>query len=1458
VRLHLTVATTTGAGPTDVAVELADGATVDTLETAVAARTADRRRAAGGVWLGTRQLPAGTPLEASGVHDGVLIGLGAAPPDMLGHDLPPGLQLHVIGGPDAGRAYAVQDGTLVLGRGSADVVELDDPRVSRRHAALNVSEGTVSVEDLGSRNGTTVDGVLVAGPVGLELGQLLRIGDSLLTLVQASDPDAALAEADDCTLTYNRPPRLLPPPVEVAITLPEAPRARERRDFPFIAIALPLVFGVVAAVVSGSKSFLLFTALSPLMIIGNTVQDRRRGGKQARQEQADYEIALSQLEARTSMALDVEQRARRAAHPDAAEALLIALGPRRRLWERRRVDADFLSLRVGMADQPARARRVDRRGGASDDDGEELAAPMVPVELPLPEVGVLGVAGSPAAVRGLGRWLIGQVAVLHSPRDVSVVVLTPHDADADWSWLRWLPHARPSEGQDALITIGNDTETTATRVAELVAIVKARQAAAKDAGLRAGAASFAAVVVVLDGARHLRVLPGVAQVLREGPSVGVYSICLDAEQKLLPEECSATVSWSTTEAGLLTVERTLHAPVKDAVGERVAAAWSEQLARELAPIRDISAAEDDSGLPTSARLLELLALDPPSPDSIRAGWLAGGRTTRAVIGAGIDGSFAFDLRRDGPHGLIAGTTGAGKSELLQTIVASLATANRPDAMTFVLVDYKGGSAFKDCVHLPHTVGMVTDLDNHLVERALVSLSAELRRREHQLAAVGAKDIEDYTELVDRQSAPPLPRLLLVIDEFASMVRELPDFVTGLVNIAQRGRSLGIHLLLATQRPSGVVSPEIRANTNLRIALRVTDPAESIDVIDAADAARISKSTPGRGYVRLAHSTLLPFQAGRVGGRAPGRMGSTTTQPFVAPITWADLGRPAPRRPASREQMQEVTDLSLLVQAVQQAAEQAQLPAQRRPWLPALPSVVLLDELGPASAASGATLPAIPFGIEDLPDEQLQRTATLPLEGGGHLFAIGASRSGRSQLLRTLAASIGSGYSTGDVHVYGLDCGNGALMPLAALPHCGAIVQRSEAERAARLLGRLQSELERRQSLLASSGFADIDEARRATPLAERLPHIVVLIDRWEGFTTTLGEVDGGRLLDVVLVLLREGPSAGLHVVITGDRSLLSGRISATTEDKIAFRLADRGDVTLLGLNPRSLPDEVAPGRAFRAEVGTELQVALLTDDPSGQAQAAVLTAIAAAAAARDAGLVQERRPFRVDVLPARLSFEQAWELRTDVSRPMFALVGVGGDELTGLGPDFAKSAPAFIVAGPAKSGRSTVLVTMTRSLLAGGSRVALACPRPSPLRALGVAAGVVACWTGPDLEPDELEKALSEARQDPFVLVIDDGELLKECQARELLRALVKGERGPERALVLGGSSDDLCTGLSNWQVDARKARQGALLSPQGLSDGDLIGVRVPRSSIGGPVQPGRALLHAGDGRLLTVQVPLS
>ena len=233
---------------------------------------------------------------------------------------------------------------------------------------------------------------------------------------------------------------------------------------------------------------------------------------------------------------------------------------------------------------------------------------------------------------------------------------------------------------------------------------------------------------------------------------------------------------------------------------------------------------------------------------------------------------AIDLVRDGPHALVAGTTGSGKSELLRTMVASIAADAGPDDVTFVLIDYKGGATFDACRDLPHTVGVVTDLDERLAARAIRSLDAEIRRRERALRDAGAVDLADYRRAPRRDGRAPLPRLVVVIDEFAALAVELPTFLSSLVGVAQRGRSLGIHLVLATQRPAGVVSDDIRANTNLRIALRLNDRHDAIDVVGSAAPAALPRSLPGRAVLRLGPEELVTFQtatSSAIVGRAAG-------------------------------------------------------------------------------------------------------------------------------------------------------------------------------------------------------------------------------------------------------------------------------------------------------------------------------------------------------------------------------------------------------------------------------------------------------------------------------------------------------------------------------------------------------------------------------------------------------------
>jgi S-DNA-T family DNA segregation ATPase FtsK/SpoIIIE len=1403
-------------------------------------------RSDGPVFLDDQPLDLGLPLSGSGLHDGATLWLRAPGPAPYTTE---GLvTIRAVAGAGAGRIWSLGPGEHRIGAAGSTVAVGEALEAAVISVSVNATVRVRSAADGVLLDRETVD----SGPVVWREGAQLLVGNTLLEAHPVLIPDAMVEQSPDSEyLDYNRPPRLLPPSRPTTFRLPSEPKAPGTNALPWLAALLPAGFGGVMAFALHNPIYLMMTAMSPLMMLSNWFSSRRQGRSGHRGRLAEYRARTNAVEADISTALQIERGDRRTAGPDAAELLVIATGPRARLWERRSTDPDHLVVRVGTADRPS-VVTVETDG----DDTQRRAQPRlvqdVPVSFSLVQAGVVGIAGSDEWPRRMARWLAGQLSALQSPRDLQLYVLTDPGAAQLWGWAAWLPHTRPSLGQQSLTLLGTDAETIARRVAELIELIEARRQARLNASANTVSAD-PSIVVVLDGARRLRSLPGVVNILLSGPAVGVYSICVDSDERTLPEECTTVLVGGAGMPATLRQQRS--AQISDIRADDIVDDWFRIAGRSLAPLRDVSDSQGELALPSSARLLELLNLQDPTPSAITGRWSSSGRSTRAVVGYSLDGPFALDLVHHGPHGLVAGTTGSGKSEFLQTVVASLAVANRPDAMNFVLVDYKGGAAFKDCVNLPHTVGMVTDLDTHLVERALTSLGAELNRREHQLAAAGAKDLEDYLDYaVRRPGLPPIPRLLIVIDEFASMARELPDFVTGLVNVAQRGRSLGIHLILATQRPSGVVSAEIRANTNLRVALRVTDAGESSDVIDAREAASISSAHPGRAYVRLGHSSLIPFQTGRVGGRRPQRDRAEVIAPFLHPVSWQDLGRPVPQRPRGVTETEEATDLSVLVSAVQLANDMLGLAPQRRPWLPALPAAHVVElPSEPVRDARGE--PTFAWALADLPSTQTQEPVTIDLSTFGHLHIVGAPRSGRSQALRTIAVAAASASSVSDLHLYGLDCGNGALLPMTKLPHCGAVVQRSDVERAVRLLNRLHTEVQQRQRLLGEGGFADVTEQRTSSPPAERLPHIMLLLDRWEGFMGTLSEHDAGALTDLIFTLSREGASAGVHLIIAGDHMLLSGRISSLCDEKLVLRLSDRTDASMAGLNPRKIPENMPAGRGYRAVTAVETQVALVGADPAGPSQVAAMHALAAKLTEREAGVPKELRPNRIAVMPSQLTFEQAW---ASVKKPTpgWALLGVGGDEMEPIGMDLVADVPTFLIAGPSRSGRSTALLVMAESLLSGGVELVLGTPLRSPLQSLAGRPGVRGVITSDN--PKDAEFAdLIDPGDGPVALLIDDAESWKDVAAREWLRQLIRRASGTRRAVVIAGEISSVAMGFSGWQVEIKKNRRGLLLSPPTISAGDLVGTRLTRAQLAERVVPGAARVHLGDGILQAAQVPL-
>jgi S-DNA-T family DNA segregation ATPase FtsK/SpoIIIE len=1408
------------------------------------------------VFVGGFPLDPAQPLTRSPLRDGVLVSVGDPRGCLLPE--PAGLvEIRIAGGPDAGDVVRLPLGEFDIGTAPHAVVRM--PR-GPGHAVTGTVEpdGTVRLEPVPGVE-VRLEQEPLTTATRWEPRVQLRVpdpgGDVVLELAVPGPADAALDPTDDGGLAFNRPPRLAPYHEVVKLVRPQKPEKPGGVHIPWVIALIPLVLGGVMYFVMRKTGggmqmiYLLFLLMSPVMLIGTGLGNLRSGRKKYRKDMKQYRQDAAEFDGKVDAARRVEELHRRLDQPEPAAALLVAAGPRHTLWERRPVDPDALTLRIGLGDLPA--GRVEVRDGA-----ETEPAPItrsVPVSVSLRDAGVVGIAGPRPYRAGLSRWLLLQLAVQHSPVELSLVLLSarpPEDA-GEWEWTRWLPHLR---GGDGGLRAGLDPQGTAARAVELATLVEARRAAARGGGgFGAGVATFDPVVVVLDGARDLRRLAGVPTVLDDGPALGVYAICLDDEERFLPEECSAVAVLRSRHEVALSVSG--RAVVDGVLPDGLGIAHAERAARAMAPVRDVSRDDEGSRLPASARLLAVLGMEHPTPGGIARGWALGGRTTQALLGVGETGPFGVDLRLDGPHGLIAGTTGSGKSELLQTLIASLSVGNRPDEFTFVLIDYKGGAAFKDCVRLPHTVGMVTDLDGHLTTRALESLAAELRRRERRLGRAGAKDIEDYLDQL-RPGDEPMPRLLIVIDEFAALVAELPDFVAGLVDVARRGRSLGVHLLLATQRPAGVVSNDIKSNTNLRIALRVTDSEDSQDVIDAADAAHIAKSTPGRAYARLGHSSLIAFQSARVGGKPPSQGGDTPAA-AVLPTSFPAEAEPWPRMRVEdgEDDPTRPTDLATLVEAIRGAGELAGITPPPSPWLPALDEVVVLDDLDLPAAATVGVVPPLPFGLGDVPSEQCRSTETFDLERSGHLLVAGSARTGRSTALRAIAGAVGRFTDPRDVHLYGIDCGNNALLPLLSLPHTGAVVTRDQPDRLSRLLYRLLEEVAARQQLLARQGYADVTEQRAHSAPEDRLPYLVVLLDRWEGFMAAYENYDLGKLVDLAYRLLQEGAGVGIKIVLSADRSGLIGKLSTMVEDRLVLRLADPSDYSAVGMTVRDVPDHMPPGRAFRADTLREVQVALLDGDVAGTAQVAALQAIGRAASDRAGELPPASRPARVDQLPVQTTYAEAVALRGGPAPSAAALVGVGGDSLGGRSLDVVDSGPGLLVVGPPRTGRSTTLLTMTRSLLDAGWHAVVLTPRRSPLRELRGRPGVAGVFTTED-EAGAVREVLDGAPR-PLVLVVDDLELLDPDGPHAAMLERFHGSiRDSGDAVLAGGSTEDLTSTYRGPVVAIKKSRSGVLLAPRSYNDGELLGARLPRE-IGGPAPAGRGLLVRG-GQWEPVQVALS
>jgi DNA segregation ATPase FtsK/SpoIIIE, S-DNA-T family len=566
--------------------------------------------------------------------------------------------------------------------------------------------------------------------------------------------------------------------------------------------------------------------------------------------------------------------------------------------------------------------------------------------------------------------------------------------------------------------------------------------------------------------------------------------------------------------------------------------------------------QGDKELPAAVSLLDLLGRDPIAPDRLRDRW----RTPRghpgspaAVIGVGGDGVVGFDPATEGPHCLVVGAPGAGKTTLLRTLVASLALRHPPDAWGFVLIDYKGGAAFGDLVALPHTVGVVTDLDRWTSRRLLKLLRAEARRRERALAAAGADNFGWLGVRSAGAAEPAIPRLLVVVDEFASLVTELPDTITGLLDIAMRGRSLGIHLVLSPQRAAGAVTAAMRASISTRICLRVAHEEDSLAVLDSPAGADLPRSVPGRALKSVAGQPPRLFQVARLGdGDAGGR---STVE---------------------------------VVQVVATAAGQDARSRWRR-WPSPLPTRLVLDD-GRTTASPSDGFGAV-VGLADVPDLLEQHPWSIQLDRSGAVVAVGTRGSGRTTWLTTVGRSLAARHGAGwDLYAASLD---GELTGLAQLPQCQLAI-RSDPALARDMVLLAAAELTTR-TIGARLLAAGDDREAQATGAGDRRQgrRLVVAVDRLD---LLLQGNNADELFGAVQRLAVDGPGAGVHLLATTDVAGARKRsLAEQFPHRLLLRLGDKRDYAQFDVAASDTPEQQPPGRGLWLPEGVEVQVAKAAD-----------------------------------------------------------------------------------------------------------------------------------------------------------------------------------------------------------------------------------------------------------------------
>ncbi|GAA3759750.1 type VII secretion protein EccCa [Streptomyces tremellae] len=1128
-------------------------------------------------------------------------------------------------------------------------------------------------------------------------------------------------------IVVKRPPRSLPPEVPAEPLALEAPPELPRGQQEGMLMQLLPVLGMGSSVVfffsPQAAPFMRIMGVLMLvstvgMVIAQIFRFRRGTQGQMADVRRDYLKYLSQSRRAVRRTARAQRDAQLYLHP-APEQLWAVVAEGSRIWERRVGDADFGQVRIGLGAQQL-ATPLVAPDTAPVDELEPLTAgamqrflavhgslDSLPMAVSMRAFYHVTVSGEPESAQAAARALVAQLVTLHSPEDLVVAVVAAPQAVGRWDWTKWLPHTQVPGQLDGAGTkrlFGDD-------LGEIERLLRPRL----DGRPRFGRDTQPVldqphVVVVLDGGM---VPPDSLFAAAEGVQGVTVVELVGGDLDELRGGLSAAVhpGWLRLESG--------GGMAYEGVPDGLSLPAAEALARQLAPLRT-GGGDEDEPLLANLDFTDLLNLGDAGAVDVARTWRP--RSTaerlRVPIGVGEDGSpVMLDLKEAaqegmGPHGLCVGATGSGKSELLRTLVLGLAVTHSSETLNFVLADFKGGATFAGMSRMPHVAAVITNLadDLTLVDRMGDAIRGELQRRQELLRAAGNyANIHDYEKARAAGAAlEPLASLVLVIDEFSELLTAKPDFIDMFIQIGRIGRSLGVHLLLASQRLEEGRLRGLDTYLSYRIGLRTFSAAESRTALGVPDAYHLP-AVPGSGYLKFGTDEMTRFKAAYVSGtyrsggpEVPAGQLPVDRRPAVFTATPVPVVYAGPAVAAAPVEREDEALADTVLDVIVRRLDGQGVPAHQV-WLPPLDRAPTLDYLLPGIApterrgltAVEYTRPGglvVPLGLIDKPFEQRREVLYRDFAGAaGHMLVVGGPQSGKSTLLRTLVASFALTHTPAEVQFYGLDFGGGGLASLAGLPHVGGVASRLDPERVRRTVAEVLGVLNRREELFRSQGIDSIGTYRRRRAAGdfegEQWGDVFLLIDGWGGFKN---EYD--MLEPVIADIAARGLGYGVHIVVTAARYM---EVRSALKDQMLGRLELRlGDVMDSEFD-RKVAANVPAGVPGRGQVPEKLHFMTALPRMDGVSDAADLSDGTAALVALVRGHWPGPEAPQVRLLPRRLPAEQ---LPKGFEFPQQG-IAIGIDE-TGLEPVFVdfETDPFFVVFGESESGKTSLLRLIAKQL----------------------------------------------------------------------------------------------------------------------------------------------------------------